>query len=124
MSMDPVPREAVRVAKALGDATRFALLRRIAAAGEINCRDLTRLFPVSQATVSHHLKVLTDAGLIEARREGQFHYFRLRPAALEAFASGIVRAVRRPSRRPGEGPPPARSRRPRPSTKSRKEGRP
>ena len=79
MSMDPVPREAVRVAKALGDATRFALLRRIAAAGEINCRDLTRLFPVSQATVSHHLKVLTDAGLIEARREGQFHYFRLRP---------------------------------------------
>src|SRR5512136_3328617 len=123
MSMAPVPREAVRVAKALGDSTRFALLRRIAA-GEINCRDLTRLFPVSQATVSHHLKVLTDAGLIEARPEGQFHYFRLRPAALEAFASGIVRAVGRPRRRPGEGRPTARPRRSRPSTKSRKEGTP
>ena len=91
MSMDPVPREAVRVAKALGDATRFALLRRIAAAGEINCRDLTRLFPVSQATVSHHLKVLTQAGLVSARKQGPFHYYRVQRDALEAH--GVALAV-------------------------------
>ena len=124
MSMDLESQRAVRVARALGDPTRFEMLRRIAAAGEINCRDLTTLFPVSQATVSHHLKVLTDAGLIQARREGQFHYFSLRPAALEAHASGIVRVLGRRTRRPGEGRTAAKSKRTRHPTKARKESRP
>ena len=111
MSMDRASQRAVRVAKALGDPTRFEMLRRIAAAVEINCRDLTSLFPVSQATVSHHLKILTDAGLIQARRQGQFHYFSLRPAALEAHASGLVRVLGRHRSRPGEGRPPRKSKR-------------
>jgi len=90
MSMDPSHRDAVRVAKALGDATRFELLRRIAASGEICCRDLVSSFRVSQATVSHHLKILTDAGLVTVRREGQFGYYRVRLAALRAYTRTLA----------------------------------
>ena len=118
MSMDPSHRDAVRVAKALGDATRFELLRRIAASGEICCRDLVSSFRVSQATVSHHLKVLTDAGLVEARIEGQFHYFRLCPGTLRAHASSLARAF--PARRRG---PKASEGRVNPKRRERKEGR-
>ena len=82
MSMDAASERLVRVAKALGDSTRLDLLRRIAAAGEICCKDLVTLFPVSQATVSHHLKILTGAGLVAARRQGQFGYYSLRAGAL------------------------------------------
>jgi len=92
MSMDRESERAVRVAKALSDPTRYELLRRIAAAREINCRDLTVLFRVSQATVSHHLKILTDAGLVRARREGQFHFFSVRPGALPGHARALLRA--------------------------------
>jgi ArsR family transcriptional regulator len=92
MSMDRRGLAAVRVAKALADPTRFELLLRIAASGEINCRDLVTLFPFSQATVSHHLKILTEAGLITARRAGQFSYFRIRPGALEEHGRTLLSA--------------------------------
>ncbi|HVP68748.1 MAG TPA: metalloregulator ArsR/SmtB family transcription factor [Anaeromyxobacteraceae bacterium] len=101
--MDRQGKQAVRVAKALSDPTRYELLRRIAQAGEINCRDLTTLFPVSQATVSHHLKILIDAGLVRARREGQFHYYSVRPGALEGHADALARSFARPGSRGRQG---------------------
>jgi len=91
---------AVRVAKALGDATRFAMLRIIAARGEISCQDLTALFRLAQATVSHHLKVLSQAGLVSAERRGQFHIYRLVPGALEDHAGALVAAARGGRRTP------------------------
>ncbi len=87
MSMDRASEKLVRVAKALGDPTRLELLRRISAAGEICCRDLVTLFPVSQATVSHHLKILADAGLVAVRRQGQFGWYSLRPSAVDQHAA-------------------------------------
>jgi ArsR family transcriptional regulator, arsenate/arsenite/antimonite-responsive transcriptional repressor len=92
MSMNRKGLAAVRVAKALADPTRFELLLRIAASGEICCGDLVTLFAVSQATVSHHLKILTDAGLVTARRAGQFTYFRIRPGALEEHGRTLLSA--------------------------------
>ena len=92
MSMDRESREAVRVARALGDPTRFDLLRRIAERGEICCRDLTELMGMSQATISHHLRVLGEAGLVTSRRAGQFSYFRVRPGALRAHGQSLSRA--------------------------------
>ena len=91
----------MRVAKALADPTRFEMLRRIAVAGEICCRDLVELFQVSQATVSHHLKILTDAGLLDGRRRGRFTYFSVRPGALEAHREMLARTFTSP--RPGRG---------------------
>ena len=109
MSMDRTSDLLVRVAKALGDPTRLELLRRISAAGEMCCKDLVTLFPVSQATVSHHLKILADAGLVAVRREGQFGWYSLRPAAVDAHAALLGRTFS-PKHEPRKNPPRRRSR--------------
>jgi len=90
--MDARQTAAVRVARALGDPTRYRMLRAIASREEISCRDLTALFRLAQATVSHHLKVLTQAGLVSARKEGPFHYYRVHRDALEAHGATIAAA--------------------------------
>ena len=59
----------VRIAKALADGTRLGILRTVARRGELCCGEVARSFDVTQATVSHHLKILADARLIENRRE-------------------------------------------------------
>jgi ArsR family transcriptional regulator len=64
----------VRVLKALADAKRFRMVQEIAAAGEIGCGDLGELFSLSQPTVSHHLKILADAGVLKMRRSAQHGY--------------------------------------------------
>ncbi len=109
MSMDRANDRLVKVAKALGDPTRLDLLRRIAAAGEIRCKDLVALFPVAQATVSHHLKILTDAGLIVARREGQFGYYSLRAGALDEHVGAARQDLPGPARAGGAVSPGMRS---------------
>jgi len=62
------PQHVMKMTKALADPTRFRILQAIANAHERCCGELARDFPITQATVSQHLKVLTDAGLIEPRR--------------------------------------------------------
>src|SRR5262249_21149064 len=74
-----------RIAKALADPRRFEILQHIAQQAEVGCRRLCGCFPVRQATISHHLKELASAGLVESRRDGQFVYYRTRPAVLEAY---------------------------------------
>jgi ArsR family transcriptional regulator len=64
----------VRALKALADPTRFRMIQEIAAAGELSCGQLTERFDVSQPTISHHLKLLQDAGLLIQRAEGKHHY--------------------------------------------------
>jgi ArsR family transcriptional regulator, arsenate/arsenite/antimonite-responsive transcriptional repressor len=66
-----------KVAKALADPRRFEIFQRIATAGAegMCCGAVCEEFPVSQATVSHHLKELTEAGLLDSRSEGQFKYW-------------------------------------------------
>ena len=82
-------RQILKVAKALSDPTRLRMLHEVTAAGEISCGDLAARFPISQPTVSHHLKVLEEAGLVTARREGQFHYFKAVAGALGAFSRDL-----------------------------------
>lgn len=83
-----------RVARALADPQRFAILERIAGGpGEVPCRALVQELPVSQATVSHHLKELAEAGLIDSRREAQCVYLALRPATLDAYRRELGRRL-------------------------------
>jgi ArsR family transcriptional regulator len=82
-----------RISKALADPRRFKILEVIAASEELCCGDVAECFPVAQATVSHHLKELTDAGLIETRSEGQFKYLRARPEALAEYVEQLGRRV-------------------------------
>ncbi len=87
-------RQFQRVAKALADPRRFEILEVIAAAGEeMCCGDVVGKFPVTQATVSHHLKELTDAGLVEARTEGQFKLLRARPDVLAEYIEQLQQRV-------------------------------
>ncbi|MER3473945.1 MAG: ArsR family transcriptional regulator [Armatimonadota bacterium] len=88
--------ELIRIAKAIGDPTRFAILKAIASRGEISCGQLAELFPIAQATVSHHLNVLVNAGLVEMRKQGQHHYFRLQKTTLERFGSGLEQILSEP----------------------------
>ena len=88
------PETFVRVAKALADPRRFEILERIGAeGGEVGCQRLCDQFPVSQATISHHLKELATAGLVVARRDGQCVYYRLIPTAMAAYVAELQRRV-------------------------------
>jgi len=108
MPMNDRELRAVRVAKALADPTRFRLLREVATRKEISCAELTELFPLAQATVSHHLRVLAEAGLVSVRKSGSFHFYRSRPEALAEHGALLLAAFApptSPARRPGGRPP-------------------
>jgi ArsR family transcriptional regulator len=72
------------VAKALGDPIRLQLVDVLRKhAGKVCVCELTPLFEVGQPTVSHHLKVLRDAGIVDAERRGLWAYYYVVPDALE-----------------------------------------
>ena len=75
--------------KALGDPTRVAILNRLATAGEVCVCDLNAAFDLSQPTISHHLKLLREAGLVESERRGTWAYYRLVPEAIAELASAL-----------------------------------
>lgn len=79
-----------RIAKALADPRRFALLEAIASAEEYPCQRLCHDFPVTKATISHHLKELVRAGLVEAEREGQYMTYRARRDVLAAYSAELL----------------------------------
>src|SRR6476646_7910992 len=74
--------ELATVFKALADPTRVAIVNRLAAIDEVCVCDLTSAFELSQPTISHHLRLLRDAGLVEAERRGTWAYYRLVPEAI------------------------------------------
>ena len=69
--------------KALGDPVRLRLMALIAAQAEACVCDLTPAFDQSGPTISHHLKVLREAGLVDCERRGTWVYYRVLPDALE-----------------------------------------
>ena len=86
------------VLKALADPTRLRLLSLVAArgtSGEACICDLTEPVGLSQPTVSHHMKVLVDAGLLEREQRGKWAYFRLVDGALDTLAQ-LLSTIRQP----------------------------
>jgi ArsR family transcriptional regulator len=88
------PQQLIKVTKALADSTRFHLLQTIARKGETGCGELVRHFPLAQATISRHLKILTEAGLVEVRRDGQFNYYRMLHEVLDQYHQALDAALR------------------------------
>jgi ArsR family transcriptional regulator len=78
-----------QVFKALADPVRLQLVSLIGAhqGGEVCVCDLTAAFDLTQPTISHHLKILRQAGIIDSERRGTWVYYRLVPAALERMAA-------------------------------------
>lgn len=89
-----------RVFRALGDPVRLRMLSIVAGhrGGEACVCDISPAFDLAQPTISHHLKVLREAGLLDCERRGTWVYYRVVPAALEelsavlAIESGVLPA--------------------------------
>jgi ArsR family transcriptional regulator, arsenate/arsenite/antimonite-responsive transcriptional repressor len=86
------PQEAADLAarfKALADPTRVAIVNSLSAADEVCVCSLTETFELSQPTISHHLRILREAGLVEASRRGTWAYYRLVPEAVDALRTAL-----------------------------------
>jgi ArsR family transcriptional regulator len=81
--------ELARILKALADPTRLRLVSMVAArVGQEACVcDLTGPLGLTQPTISHHLKILVDAGIFTRDKRGKWAYYALVPSALEALAA-------------------------------------
>src|ERR1700722_3653358 len=79
------------ILKALADPRRFELLQKIAKAGcPLGCAEARAALPISAATLSHHIKELEAAGLINVRREGKFHFLTLPPGGLKSLTPSLT----------------------------------
>lgn len=92
-------RELIRALKALADPTRFRMVQEIAEAGELTCGGVAERFDVSQPTISHHLKVLMDAGLLVGRTEGKHHYTSVDRALLASLVAALPQRLAAPAPR-------------------------
>lgn len=95
--ISPAQAEALAVSlKAIAEPTRLRLISLIAAheGGEACVCDLTEPVGLSQPTVSHHLKILVDAGVLSREQRGKWAYYRIEPDALAAIAGLITPASR------------------------------
>ncbi len=86
-----------QISKALGDQTRLRIFEAIAANSQITCGDLVMLRGVTPATISHHLKILMDAELIECEKKGQFVHSRTMPETIAEYAAALSK-IAKPSR--------------------------
>jgi ArsR family transcriptional regulator, arsenate/arsenite/antimonite-responsive transcriptional repressor len=81
-----------RVAKGLGDPIRMQLVDVLRKhAGKVCVCELVPLFELSQPTVSHHLKVLREAGIVGSERRGLWAYYYVEPDALEELSQWLTR---------------------------------
>ena len=87
------------ISKALGDETRLKVYEVIAANKNLTCGELVTLHGVTPATISHHLKILSDAELIECRKEGQFVYSRTVPETIAEYGAALARVAKGASAR-------------------------
>jgi DNA-binding transcriptional ArsR family regulator len=86
---EPESEELAARFKALADPTRVAIVNYLSAADEICVCNLTEAFDLSQPTISHHLKILRQAGLVESSRRGTWAYYRLVPEAIDALRGAL-----------------------------------
>jgi len=94
--MTPAPRERyearARIARALGHPTRLMFLDALQRNGEMCVSEMTGLAGADQSTVSKHLAVLRDAGLVSVRKKGSMSFYSVRCQCLEAFF-GCIESV-------------------------------
>ena len=83
--------EVGKISKALADKTRLRIFEAVSATNRMNCGEIVSLRGVTPATVSHHLKVLSEAKLIIYRREGQFVYSQAVPETITAYTRALAK---------------------------------
>ncbi len=93
MNINTTEDNIVRIAKALSDKTRLKILSEIAKRERITCSEAEKIAELSQPTVSHHLKILTDAGLLDVVKDGRYSIISINKNALKEFGDLINKAV-------------------------------
>jgi ArsR family transcriptional regulator len=86
--------EIEKISKALADETRLMIFEAISRNKRMNCGDIVSMQGVTPATVSHHLKILNEAGLVKCRREGQFVYSHSVPGVVREYTRALARMAR------------------------------
>ena len=82
-------KELAKISKALSDPTRLGIYETISSKPEMYCSELIKKCPLTPGTISHHLKILAEAKLIECRREGQFVYNRAIPGTIREYTRAL-----------------------------------
>lgn len=80
-----------RISKALADETRLRIFQAISATDQMTCGEIVSMRGVTPATVSHHLKILSEAGLIACRRQGQFVYSQTVSNTLAGYTRALAK---------------------------------
>lgn len=83
-----------KISKALADETRLHIFEAISRNAQMYCGEIVSQRGVTPATVSHHMKVLNEAGLIACRREGQFIYSEAVPETIEQYTRTLAKMAR------------------------------
>ncbi|PYY16416.1 MAG: transcriptional regulator [Acidobacteria bacterium] len=83
-----------KISKALADETRLMIFEAISGKAEMNCGEIVELGRITPATVSHHLKILQEAGLIECHRSGQFVYSSALRNTIKEYTRALSRMAR------------------------------
>ncbi|HUI31336.1 MAG TPA: metalloregulator ArsR/SmtB family transcription factor [Candidatus Acidoferrales bacterium] len=84
-------KRAVKVFKALGDPNRYSILRLLIEKGELSCADFDGKFKLSKPAMSHHYRILENAGLIEVRKEGLHFFMKANSAVLDQFVPDFIK---------------------------------
>lgn len=80
----------IQIAKALADPTRHAIVREVRRAGELTCSQVCNGFSCTQPTISHHVKALQEAGIINVREDGTFRRLSVNESLMNEFAGSIL----------------------------------
>jgi len=84
----------VKALRALADRKRIRMTREIASAGELSCGEVKAHFRLAQPTISHHLKILADAGVITVREAGQHRFISVNHDLIHEIAAVLPISVR------------------------------
>jgi ArsR family transcriptional regulator, arsenate/arsenite/antimonite-responsive transcriptional repressor len=88
--MKTIEDDIVKISKALSDKTRLRILKEIVKKGSISCGDAEAIAELSQPTVSHHLKILTEAGLLAGVKDGRHVIITVNKDALRKFSELLI----------------------------------
>lgn len=99
--------------KALGDPVRWTIVQAIGATDELPCSRLEHMLPISRPTISYHVKILVQAGLVAVRKQGRSYHYRLRHDVLTKLTDELwsLAPAPRPVRSSGELAPPRQPKR-------------
>ena len=79
------------ICKALGDSNRLQIIQMLSDGEKCGCK-LLEAFEITQPTLSHHMKILCECGLVNDRKEGKWHYYSLNNAVLRML-SGFIQEL-------------------------------